>query len=119
MAEHLQSDKKLKAVGLLGSDVYDKLELLKALRPLPPDAVFFTNNLDARFAHPEEWNETHNLVVVSAFDLEIPIEQPILVMQPKLNGQGLACRLPDDHGVHVPPFRDSYQTALFAATRRR
>src|SRR6202047_2651461 len=55
----------LKAVGLLGSDVYDKLELLKALRPVLPEAVFFTNHLDARLAHPDEWKETHNLVVVS------------------------------------------------------
>ena len=82
----------LKAVGLLGSDVYDKLELLKALRPMLPEAVFFTNNLDARLAHPDEWNETHNLVVVSAFDLLLKPDQ------------------------EVPPFRDSYQTALFAAT---
>jgi len=57
-----------------------------------PEAVFFTNNLDARLAHPDEWNETHNLVVVSAFDLLLKPDQ------------------------EVPPFRDSYQTALFAAT---
>ena len=35
----------LKAVGLLGSDVCDKLELLKALRPMLPEAVFFTKAL--------------------------------------------------------------------------
>jgi hypothetical protein len=56
----------LKAVGVLGSDVYDKLELLKALRPILPQSTFFTNNLDARLGHPDEWAETHNLVVVSA-----------------------------------------------------
>jgi hypothetical protein len=84
----------LKAVGLLGSDVYDKLELLKALRPVLPEAVFFTNNLDARLAHPDEWNETHNLVVVSAFRLS----------------------LEQYENREVPPFRDSGQTALFAAT---
>jgi len=82
----------LKAVGLLGSDVYDKLELLRALRPLLPEASFFTNNLDARFAHPDEWNETHNLVVVSGFRLSLQQYE------------------------NVPPFRDSGQTALFAAT---
>jgi hypothetical protein len=84
----------LKAVGLLGSDVYDKLELLKALRPVLPEAVFFTNNLDARLSHPDEWSETHNLVVVSAFRLS----------------------LEQDRQRNVPPFRDSGQTALFAAT---
>jgi hypothetical protein len=87
-----QNSGGLRAVGLLGSDVYDKLELLRALRPLLPEASFFTNNLDARFAHPDEWNETHNLVVVSAFRLSLPQYE------------------------NVPPFRDSGQTALFAAT---
>ena len=86
----------LKAVGLLGSDVYDKLELLKALRPMFPQAVFFTNNLDARLAHPDEWNETHNLVVVSA--------------------RGLSLKDPDQVMQRVAPFRDSGQTALFEAT---
>ena len=86
----------LKAVGLLGSDVYDKLELLKALRPIFPEAVFFTNNLDARLAHPDEWNETHNLLVVSA--------------------RGLSLIDPDQTIQRVAPFRDSGQTALFEAT---
>jgi hypothetical protein len=86
----------LKAVGLLGSDVYDKLELLKALRPMFPQAVFFTNNLDARLAHPDEWNETRNLVVVSA--------------------RGLSLNDPDQIVQKVAPFRDSGQTALFEAT---
>jgi hypothetical protein len=83
---------KLKAVGLLGSDVYDKLELLKALRPALPEAVFFTNNLDARLVHPDEWSETHNLIVASPYRLYL-----------------------EDHDK-VPPFRDSGQTSLFAAT---
>jgi hypothetical protein len=87
----------IKAVGLLGSDVYDKLELLKALRPVFPEAVFFTNNLDARLAHPDEWKETHNLVVASAHDLS-------LKEQLKTSFQKVA------------PFRDSGQTALFEAT---
>jgi hypothetical protein len=88
----------LKAVGLLGSDVYDKLELLKALHPVLPEAVFFTNNLDARLFHPDEWNETHNLVVVSPFGLSSPS-----------NPKHLSTRFSE--------FRDSAQTALFQATR--
>jgi hypothetical protein len=84
--------KGIKAVGLLGSDIYDKLELLKALRPMLPEAVFFTNNLDARMFHPDEWSETHNLVVVAAPDLVL------------------------ENYENVPPFRDSWQTALFEAT---
>lgn len=88
---------ELKAIGLLGSDVYDKLELLKALRPLFPEAVFFTNNLEARLAHPNEWKETHNLVVVSALGLSLKGEL-------------------GEKYQEVAPFRDSGQTALFAAT---
>jgi hypothetical protein len=94
---------RLKAVGLLGSDVYDKLELLKALRPALPEAVFFTNNLDARLAHPDEWSETHNLIVVSPFPVSLKGFEGVLPSR--------------DHGQpKVPPFRDSGQTALFAAT---
>src|SRR6202035_4363127 len=88
----------LKAIGLLGSDVYDKLELLKALRPMLPEAVFFTNNLDARLAHPDEWKETHNLVVVSAFRLSL--EQSLNKRQKQ-------------RYQNVAPFRDSGQTALY------
>jgi hypothetical protein len=90
----------LKAVGLLGTDVYDKLELLKALRPILPEAVFFTNHLDARMFHPDELKETHNLIVVSNFDLTInhPGDSPN-----------------DKHYQHVAPFRDSGQTALYDA----
>src|SRR5262249_8721012 len=55
---NLDTSLRPKAVGLLGSDVYDKLELLKALRPVLPEAVFFTNNLDARLAHPHQLGKT-------------------------------------------------------------
>ena len=88
----------LKAVGLLGSDVYDKLELLKALHPVLPEAVFFRNNLEARLFYPDEWNETHNLVVVSPFRLSPPSNLP-------------------HSSIQFSEFRDSAQTALFEATR--
>jgi hypothetical protein len=91
----------LKAIGLLGSDVYDKLELLKALRPIFPDVVFFTNHLEARFAHPDEWRETHNLLIVSDYGLSI--NDP-----GKKRG-----RLREQS---VGPFRDSGQTTLYEAT---
>ena len=39
----------VRAIGLLGSDIYDKLMILRALRPEFPEAVFFTNNYDAHF----------------------------------------------------------------------
>ena len=42
----------IEAVGVLGSDVYDKLLVLQALRPLLPNAWFFTTDLDALLLHP-------------------------------------------------------------------
>ena len=62
-----------------------------------PQAVFFTNNLDARLGHPDEWKETHNLVVVSAHDLSLKDLHRRVVQE-------------------VAPFRDSGQTALYEAT---
>ena len=34
------------AIGVVGSDVYDKLLVLRALKPYFPDCVFFTTDLD-------------------------------------------------------------------------
>ncbi len=89
-----KGEKGFRAIGVLGSDVYDKLLILRALRPRFPDVVFFTNNLDAQFSQPEEWEAAHNLVVVSAFGL----------------------RLHDRWQRNIPPFRDGYQTATFLGT---
>jgi hypothetical protein len=84
----------LKAVGILGSDVYDKLMVLRSLRKALPGVIFFTDNLDSRLALPAEWHDTHNLIVGSGF--------------------GLCLR--QDLQDWVPPFRNSYQTSMFAAT---
>jgi len=40
-------ERAIAAVGVLGSDVYDKLLILQALRPEFPEALFFTTDLDA------------------------------------------------------------------------
>jgi len=83
----------IEAIGVLGSDIYDKLEILHALRPRLRAKVFFTTGLDARFFHPQELGATRNLVVVSGFGLSL------------------------DHYYQrgIPPFRDHNQTAAFAA----
>jgi hypothetical protein len=67
--------------------------VLEALSGSLPDAVFFTNNLDARFAHRDEWRWTRNLIVASPFGLTLK-----------------------ERYQKVPPFRDSIQTAMYAAT---
>ena len=83
------------AIGVLGSDVYDKIAVLRALRASFPRAVFFTTDLDARLLNPDEYDWTRNLIVSSGFGLELA---PCLQR-------------------HIPPFRGSYQTAAFFATR--
>jgi len=92
----LKRDNKecVKAIGVLGSDDYDKLLILQALRKDFPDVLFFTTDLDARLTHSEELKWTRNLVVASNFDLQL---------HPALQ-------------KHIPPFRDNYQTSVFFTT---
>ena len=85
----------VRAIGVLGSDVYDKLLVLQALRPMFPDAVFFTTDMDARLTHPDQNAWARNLVVASHFGL---------ALHPGLQRD-------------VPPFRDGYQTAAFLGTQ--
>lgn len=93
----------LKAVGVLGSDVYDKLMVLKALRPALPGVIFFTNSLDARFGHPDEWHWARNLVIASPFGLKLaPFWSKKGQKEFDLQGK-------------ILPFRDSYQTATYGA----
>ncbi|HJP17921.1 MAG: hypothetical protein CMD96_06190 [Gammaproteobacteria bacterium] len=86
---------KIKAIGVLGSDVYDKLLILQALRDRFPTAIFFTTDLDARFLHPDEYKWTRNLVVASTFGLTLNLSSK---------------------EKSIPPFRDSYQTSRFFGT---
>jgi hypothetical protein len=105
---------RIKAVGLLGSDVYDKLELLKALRPALPETLFFTNNLDARLIHSDEWGEAHNLIVASPYGLHLNDEDNYTRFRKVYSEH--ASLVPSFQSLRVPPFRDSEQTSLFAAT---
>jgi hypothetical protein len=87
--------KGLRAIGILGNDLHDKLLVMQALRPEFPAAQFFTNDLDARYLHPREQQWTRNLLVASSFGFRL------------------------DRGLQggVPPFRDGYETSQFFATR--
>jgi hypothetical protein len=84
-------DEKIRAIGVLGSDVYDKLLVLRALRSQFPTALFFTTDLDAQLIDRSQFAWAHNLLTASHYDLKL--------------ASGL-------QGA-IPPFRDSYQTALF------
>ena len=81
------------AIGIGGGDAYDTLLILQALRPRFPEAIFFVTELDARFWDPKEWLWSRNLVVVSGYGL----------------------RLNKALQRQTAPFRDSEQTAVFAA----
>ena len=94
----LDSDKRfaengVKAIGIVGSDVYDKLLILQALRSRFKDKIFFTTDLDARYLHADQKEWARNLVVASNFDLSL---------RPALQQSTL-------------PFRDGYQTATYLA----
>jgi hypothetical protein len=82
------------AIGILGSDAYDKILVLDALRDRFPRAVFFAADLDARMLDAGSVRSTRNLVVAS--------------------GYGLA--LNRDLQGSAPPFRDTYQTGTYLST---
>ena len=84
----------ISAIGILGSDVFDKLLVLRALEPKFPEAVFFTTDFDATLTLPSELDFTRNLIISSSFGPEL---------RPEIQGE-------------IPPFRSSYQTAAFLAT---
>lgn len=97
------------AIGVVGSDVYDKLIILHALRERFNNAIFFLTDLDARLLHNDQIKWTRNSIVVSNFDLTL--------------GENYQCRAHQGNKPRykkpnsTPPFRDNYQTALFFACR--
>lgn len=84
----------IRAIGVLGNDVYDKLLVLQALQNEMPHAIFFTTDLDARLLHNRELPWSRNLIVASNFGLRLA--EPLQ--------RGFA------------PFRDSYQPSAFFST---
>ncbi len=86
---------EIRAIGIVGSDVHDKLLILQALRPIATGVVFFTSDLDARLFEKRRWEDTRNVLVASHYGLELREE---------LQGE-------------VLPFRDGYQTSTFLACK--
>ena len=62
---------EVKAVGMIGRDVHDKLVLAQALRAAFPDRVLFTTDLDARLLHPDVTGYTRNIIVASSLPLSL------------------------------------------------
>jgi len=86
----------IRAIGILGSDVYDKLLILRVLRERFPKAVFFTTDLDAALVHPDQFPWTRNMIIASPYDF----------------------RFDETIQKNIPPFRDSYQASVFLSTRK-
>ena len=89
-----RNKESIRAIGILGSDIYDKLMVLRALRPVFPNAIFFTNNYDAHFERRDDWDDVHNVIVASPFGGSL---------QPPWQ-------------TALAPFRDGNQTSMYAAT---
>jgi hypothetical protein len=85
---------RIRAFGVLGTDAYDKLLILQALRAQFPDVLVFTTDMDARLLHPQQLEWTHNAIIASGFGLQL---------LPQLQRD-------------IPPFRDTYQTSLYLST---
>ena len=61
----------LRAIGVVGSDIYDKLLVLSAVRERFPDKLFFTVDMDARVVVTKRQAATQNLLIASGFGLEL------------------------------------------------
>ena len=85
----------IRAIGVLGSDVFDKLLVLRALKASFPNALFFTTDYDSSLKLPTELPYTRNLIVASGY------------------GPSLSADWQD----HIPPFRSYSQTSAFLATQ--
>lgn len=91
---------RLKAIGVFGSDIYDKQLLIHALHDRLPNLVFFTTDLDARLFDPREFGWNRNLLVGSS----LPLDPYPETLEDRLGPQ-----------FESAPFRDHYQTAMFRA----
>lgn len=89
---------RIVAVGLTGSDAYDKLILLREMSHRLPEAVFFTTDLEAPLWTANVFRYSRKLLVASAYTVE-----------PELTNNDWP-RLEE-----FAPFRDVYQNAVFHA----
>lgn len=88
----------VRAIGVIGQDVHDKLLLIQALRPVFTEQTIFTTDMDARLFHPDVARYMRNVIVSSALPLS-PSDLSVSVASSR----------------KFAPFRDSYQTATFLA----
>jgi hypothetical protein len=93
------------AIVIFGTDVYDKLALLKFLRQALKNCAYFTTDLDALYWHSHYIQYTKDLIVASSFPLRMSLN-----ITEDVNSCG---------GSGVPiEFRDSYQSAAYWTVTR-
>ncbi len=80
------------AIGVLGSDVYDKVLVMQALKPTFPATLFFTTDLDTSLLSPSISGAVRNTLVVTSHGLKPTLDESNWTL-----------------------FRDSYQTSLYDA----
>lgn len=98
----------LKAIGVCGTDVYDKLVLLRALRDEFPQLLMFTTDLYSRLEHGDNLPATHNLIIASHHGLQPDVQY--------LTHRGGGGYWKSWTSLQDPtPMRDTYQAATFEA----
>ena len=86
----------ISAIGIIGSDVYDKQLIIEALRTYLPGTLIFTTDADALYEHGSYSEANQNLLVASAYGLT----------------------LSDDFDITTDiEFRDNYQASFYLAVR--
>jgi hypothetical protein len=87
------------AVGVFGTDIHDKLQVLHALKPVLPEALFFTSDLHAYYDYPRYMSFLRNLLVVTPHPLvpRVPISSTA------------------SKSIIASPFRSCYDNSVFLA----
>ncbi len=97
-----EENRDVRVIGVLGSDIFDKLLVMQAFRSEFPSAIYFTTDLDAILLHPDVYPADRNLLVGSSYGLTVSDKTSNWF---------------DSSGHEKPSFRDSYQTSLYVTTR--
>jgi hypothetical protein len=87
------SRNKLRAIGVFGTNVFDKIKVIEILRKEFKNVWFFTVDLDASLINNDNPLATRNVLIGSALDLNVKAGH-----------------------IKSPQFRDSYQSAAFLST---
>lgn len=107
--------RRLSAIGILGAQVEDKLAIIHELRPMFPDAIFFTTDLDARLLPQTAGRDTMNLIVASQYGLESPDPPGSRKRSDRSNARNLLSSSANEHFPAATSFRSAYQVSTYLA----